>query len=230
MLVGLVVLTLLIGGTADAVVLCAKARKDSTFNSSVKIRGVCKASEVPLDPAMLGLQGPPGIAGAPGPAGPIGLPGPKGDPGVQGPPGPGLVLRDSNGVTVGSFLAWQDRSSPDDDLVVVKLDGTPVLLHGRTTGFGGFLPLDQSPLYYETADCTGQPFVEPVYDQTRPVRWGRLAGSLVYYRSGNSTGVAHQSFSIDGSTCFANVGTRSLAPASVADLSGFVPPFRVEAP
>src|SRR5262249_29378836 len=115
----------------------------------------------------------------------------------------------------------------DDDLVVVQFGGTPVLLHARTTGLLEFLPLDLSPLYYQTADCTGQPFVDPDFDRARPIRWGRLAGSLVYYRSGDSTGVAHQSCSIDGVTCIANVGPRALAPASVGDLSGFVPPFRV---
>jgi len=49
-----------------AVVLCAKTRKDGTFNSTVRIRETCRKKETQLDPAALGLQGPPGQDGAPG--------------------------------------------------------------------------------------------------------------------------------------------------------------------
>jgi len=40
---------------ARAAVLCAKPRKDGTFNSGVKIREVCKPNEVQLDPAAVGF-------------------------------------------------------------------------------------------------------------------------------------------------------------------------------
>jgi hypothetical protein len=41
--------------TAGAAVLCAKARKDGTFNSSVKLREACKPGEVQLDAAAVGM-------------------------------------------------------------------------------------------------------------------------------------------------------------------------------
>ena len=60
--------TVLPGGSADAVVLCARPRSDGTFSTSVKIREVCTVREAPLDPFALGLTGPPGPAGPPGPS------------------------------------------------------------------------------------------------------------------------------------------------------------------
>jgi hypothetical protein len=59
--------------TAAAVVLCAQPRGDGTFNTTVKLREMCKAHERQLDPDALGLRGPAG---------------PKGDTGDPGPPGP----------------------------------------------------------------------------------------------------------------------------------------------
>lgn len=53
-------------GSADAVVLCARPKKDGTFSTTVKIREVCRLHETQLDPGALGLQGPPG---SPGPSG-----------------------------------------------------------------------------------------------------------------------------------------------------------------
>src|SRR4029077_12287331 len=68
------------GSTAFAVVLCARARPDGTFNTTVKIRTACKPGETQLDPGALGLQGP------------------------AGPAGPGLIVKDSNGTAVGSLV------------------------------------------------------------------------------------------------------------------------------
>lgn len=53
---------------AEGAVLCARQRSDGTFNGNVAIREACTSRETALDPAALGLQGPPGPAGAPGPA------------------------------------------------------------------------------------------------------------------------------------------------------------------
>src|SRR5262245_53705371 len=49
------VAVLVMGSTAGAAVLCAKPRKDGTFNTGVKIREACKTSEVQLDAAAVGL-------------------------------------------------------------------------------------------------------------------------------------------------------------------------------
>ena len=46
---------LMAAATASAAVLCAKPRKDGTFNTGVKIREACKPGEVQLDAAAVGL-------------------------------------------------------------------------------------------------------------------------------------------------------------------------------
>jgi hypothetical protein len=47
---------LIAGHTAHAVVLCAKARRDGTFSTGIKIRENCGPKETQLDPVELGLQ------------------------------------------------------------------------------------------------------------------------------------------------------------------------------
>src|SRR5262245_53387147 len=66
---------------ATALVLC-RAPDDS-----LKVRDSCKRRERRVDPAALGLQGPPGPTGPGGLIGPVGPPGPPGSPGPTGPPG-----------------------------------------------------------------------------------------------------------------------------------------------
>ncbi len=85
---------------ANAVVLCAKQRSDGTFNTSVKIREVCKTREVELDPAGLGLEG------EQGPAGPQGDAGVQGDPGSDGQDGAagGFRVYDGDGVELGLVM------------------------------------------------------------------------------------------------------------------------------
>jgi hypothetical protein len=68
---------LLSAATAHSAALCAKPRADGSYNTSVKLREVCKAHETTLDPAALGLRGP---QGEQGPAGPQGAVGPQGAP------------------------------------------------------------------------------------------------------------------------------------------------------
>jgi hypothetical protein len=50
-----VVVAVLVSSTAQAAVLCAKPRKDGTFNTTVRIREACKSTEVMLSPAGVGL-------------------------------------------------------------------------------------------------------------------------------------------------------------------------------
>ena len=71
-----------IARSVDAAVLCSNA------SGSVFVRAQCNANEQQLDPAALGLVGPPGPAGAVGPAGPTGPQGPGGAAGPVGPGGP----------------------------------------------------------------------------------------------------------------------------------------------
>src|SRR5262245_29723199 len=89
--VALLILVLVVSAaSASAVVLCAKPRPDGTFNTSVRIRETCRPNERQLDPAALGLQGPPGPTGATG----TGAAGPTGPTGATGPQGAGLVVKD----------------------------------------------------------------------------------------------------------------------------------------
>src|SRR5947209_5465348 len=109
---------LLLPVVADASLLC------TTKNHTVKIRDACRAKETPLDTAGLGLVGPPG------------------------PPGPGLTVKDANGVFVGvadaSVISVARRVGPD--LLLFWFDAS------------GFL--DYGSLWYVTSDCTGQPYID----------------------------------------------------------------------
>ena len=62
-LVPIIVATLMVASSAEAVVLCAKPRSDGTFSTSVKVREACKAGETQLDAAQIGAQGPQGPVG-----------------------------------------------------------------------------------------------------------------------------------------------------------------------
>lgn len=62
---------------ADAAVLCARQKKNGSFNSQVTIREAYRKKEKQLDLAALGLQGP---HASQGPKGDQGLQGPNGDP------------------------------------------------------------------------------------------------------------------------------------------------------
>ena len=84
---------LLFATNADAWVLCAKRDKRTDSyreGTSVKIRNICRKSEVVVDPADLGMVGPEGPQGPKGDAGEkgdTGDQGPQGDPGLDGQPG-----------------------------------------------------------------------------------------------------------------------------------------------
>jgi hypothetical protein len=75
-----------IAGTADAAVMCTKAKKGAAKEGApIKLRATsCLATEVEVDPVALGLQGPAGTAGAQGNQGNQGLPGEQGPPGLSG--------------------------------------------------------------------------------------------------------------------------------------------------
>ena len=84
------ILVLLTVANAEALVLCGKVSKKTgevREGTSIRLRTECKTSEIELDPAELGLQGPQGEPGVDGEPGTPGEQGPKGDPGPQGEPG-----------------------------------------------------------------------------------------------------------------------------------------------
>ena len=76
----LVMVGVLVGVCAPAggAVLCT----GRTGTGTLRVRELCHPRETQVDPADLGLQGPPGDPGDPG------EPGPQGDPGQDGQPGP----------------------------------------------------------------------------------------------------------------------------------------------
>lgn len=82
------VVCLALAGTADAAVMCVKAKNGvAKEGAPVKLRTACGAKEVQVDPVALGLQGPPGPQGDPGTPGADGADGAVGVDGEQGPPG-----------------------------------------------------------------------------------------------------------------------------------------------
>lgn len=102
---------------------------------------------------VAGGRGAPGAEGPPGDRGPKGTPGVRGDRGDKGPtgfPGLHLVVVDGNGVVIGPLVAMSDAR------FIVELNG----FWWAIDGAGG---LDAYPyvgqLLYESADCSGDPFV-----------------------------------------------------------------------
>src|SRR5438132_9798113 len=106
---------------ASAAVLC------KTPMGLVAVRDACKRGEVQLDPVALGLQGPKGD---------------KGDPGPQGPAGPGLLVKDSNGSSVG-LLDFSGRILLNDAGVLVITDAVNAVVPS------GFTP-SRFSLFFES--------------------------------------------------------------------------------
>jgi hypothetical protein len=90
-----------IAGTADAAVMCTKAKKGAAKEGApIKLRATsCLATEVEVDPVALGLQGPAGAAGAQGNQGSQGLQGPPGLSGVEVITGNGNAVISSPGTS-----------------------------------------------------------------------------------------------------------------------------------
>lgn len=80
---------------AFALVMCSsvnRATGQPREGGSLRLRSACKTTEVQIDPATVGLQGPPGAQGPVGEQGPPGATGVQGVGGPQGPTGePGQV-------------------------------------------------------------------------------------------------------------------------------------------
>jgi len=53
--IGSMIVVILLAGGASAAVLCAKEHRDGTLTGAIKVREVCRAKEVPLSAADLGL-------------------------------------------------------------------------------------------------------------------------------------------------------------------------------
>lgn len=213
---------------ARAVVLCAKQRPDGTFNSSVKIREACRASEVALDPVALGLQGPPG------PEGPAGASGAG-------------VVRDQIGAFVGNVVGQSIEGT-----TVFRYVG-PLAVAFRIGRNGLSSRIDGGFAAFESADCSGAPWLQPLrYPEPNPVlvEASAISGTTLFYRTSNTTLNVHlRSLAqsqpevvadcstyggtlVNGACCLPVDQMVDYLPAASIDWSalGLVPPFEVEAP
>ncbi len=144
---------LLATSPAYALVLCARPRADGSISTSLKVREVCKLTEMQLDPIGLGLQGPPG---------------PQGEPGSPGPAGTPPMVVDANAVEVG---LWDLEGG------VVRSFGSRrskfVL-----TGQGAITFAEQYPLLYESTNCTGPALL---YYPSAIMPLGAIRGTRLFY-------------------------------------------------
>ena len=178
---GIILAVVLVGvwGQAEAAVLCQKK------NGTLAARGECKKNETQVDPAALGLQGPPG---------------PKGDKGTPGAPGPSLVVKDDNE----EFVGIVDFATSDVISVFRNIEGVP-------TQFSvNFSSKDFSQntwgLSYESTDCSGPGLTEIA--QFMFVR-GRIVGTMLYTQPPSGTLTTLRSASIfpaDPDTCDTTFG------------------------
>ncbi len=238
--------------SASAAVLC-KAR-----NATVKVRDLCKLTEMRLDPTALGLQGPVGLQG---------VKGDRGDPGPVGPPGAGAVrVTDANGATVGAWRPWPDNIGRAVLRFGGKAVAVPVLPYG-------FYDAQTVKTYHESTDCSGPPLLRDeliadggnahpdflfVYAGTdvsgaiyypSVLRFSSLLGSYdlagcsvcapfncscapLTTPSGCAAAGGHST--APGECCFsyASSGTEVVGEVATVDIStlGLVPPFHVEGP
>jgi hypothetical protein len=220
-------MALAMAGTAQAVVLCARPRADGTYSTGIKLRETCKPSETQLDPAELGIQGPPGLPGPQGPAG-------------------GVVVVDANGVFVGTADELGGTDLGSEVSVVRTISGTPVRF---PTTSAGFIQAAGPPTpYFETTDCTGTPFV-PTPTTTALITIGQTVGTVAYYaelpfgpttrrsdllqRTEPECTAAGGTFTPPGSCCVPEPPAPGYGGAlRTFDLAtlGLVTPFRVVAP
>jgi len=230
LVVRLVVLMALFASTADAVVLCAKPKKNGTFSTAVKIRETCKPGETTLDTAALGLQGPPGT------------------------PGPALRVRDAVGTFVGIV---SHASSLRGALNPLSSEVMIAFAEGASSGLlkvtpGGFVAnTTTAQLFYKTADCSGTAYLAgnaptATLIQTAPVlpspQRAFLQTAPFEFFDYGSVEVVGQDFlpcagtirPPDRCCIVANCGTATCqgsgAPVVEADLSRFVLPLKLDIP
>jgi hypothetical protein len=198
-----------IWGHAEASVLCQKK------NGALFARDECKRNEVQVDPASVGLQGPPGPKGD------------KGDPGVSG----GMVVKDANEETVGDVV---EVGNLDSAKISFRMNEHILLLEAgpsRITGLHG-------ELLFASIDCSGTPLVS-TGDEKKfwPITVTVPRGKTVYVEDLNAgtqpilvqshrlaTGTGNCEPYPGGATSF------NVAPAfPLVDLDTlFTPPFHVE--
>jgi hypothetical protein len=206
--------------------------------AALRVRTVCERNEVTVDPIALGLQGPQG------PGGPTGVAGPQGTMGVQGLPGPGSAIRDANNALVGAVVSIPNQGVPQDNLLLGPVTGAWVI---RTVGASppllfwvtsqGFLNtgFDSNPtaspfiLYFESSNCTGQPYFYTQPDSL--ANYAYVLGNTVYYLTSGpgAAGLIFSRLSGIGCDALGGVGLPT-QPAAIETLEplGLTPPFHVD--
>jgi hypothetical protein len=183
------------------------------------------------------VAGPPGPTGPSGPAGPQGLPGEQGPQGATGAPGSGaLRVLDALGQNVGTFSPETFGSAVAGYSVrgaIRTLNGIPVVLPVQQTGF-----IERAITYwYRETDCSGDPFIDhQVGGLDLLPRRGFVRGAVVYYPADpvepvliNSVRVFPVGTDVSALVpCESFVSTTFVGRAATSDVSGLLPPFRVE--
>jgi hypothetical protein len=177
----------------------------------------------PVGPA--GPAGPQGVAGPAGPQGPAGPSGPIGPAGPQGPAGPaatgdigGLRVVDSRGTLVGYFVAAAG------DFAVVPINDS---WYRFQIAPSGFVTSTLSTFFFESADCTGTPFVMPDGSaETFFKTVARVDGSTAYLPSGVAQTRSLKSYTDSVFGCFSTPFNLEVVSIETFDLSAFVPPFK----
>ena len=154
----------------------------------------------------------------------------------------GLAVLDATGKIVGPFVT---EVSFDQDAVALKADEGPGLAPIIDDFF--FLP-NRSPLF-ESADCSGPPLLSDENPSAIPRASSRIGGTVYFPRGGSYSVITIGSSEREASlstctnpgeifippnkccctspTCKTVSPTR-VDPAGTIDVTGFVPPFRVE--
>lgn len=188
---------------ADAVVMCARPRRDGTYSTSIKLRETCRPNETLLSPAALGLQG---------------------------PAGPGALVKDSVGATLGvlAVVGGVDAGPvPGNVLRHVGTATVPLTVDGAGQLYGG----SRSILWFPTTDCSGPSAFIDAYTPLRPE--AVKVGATLFYGNGSPQTVTIRSkrtvppVFADACTAIPDEAM-ALAPTATEDLSVFVPPFHFE--
>lgn len=194
----------LLGTTSltTAAVLCVKKDKNGNPSGSIAIRATCKKTETQLDPVTVGLRG------------------------------PGAVVKDANGETVGLFFE-------EHGWVLRQVGSSAVRFMANEAGL---IKSEVRTLDHESTDCSGPTFTSPDQEEVLAlVKRGLVRGTTVHYVSGPSVVATIRSSSeVPATSCgetfippnicchSSGVGAVLRNPMDTLDLSHLVPPFHIE--
>jgi hypothetical protein len=205
------------------------------------------------DTGAAGPQGPAGATGAAGPQGEVGPIGPRGPQGPAGPAGPtgpqgpvglpAIKVVDSLGQYVGPYLLnWYFDSnnwSLSPETVGLVRQGNLIQVRITADGFETTLTGSVGRLSYETADCSGQPYISTPYIAPGALRAAQpgfvfLQGGTLCYALRpwqQSHHILSQRTTTNNQptgSCTATDQSMTGGPAACEDVSRFVPPFHIE--